>query len=97
MSDQDYTTLQKFSDQPTSIAETTLSETIGLTMHNLVANQQQSQVTTSASVTNACARLLAIPQASSQKGSVGEEFGMSAQRERDKKKKGGLAGFFSRS
>ncbi|RSD26951.1 RebB family R body protein [Vibrio pectenicida] len=96
MSNQDYTTLQKFSDQPTSIAETTLSETIGLTMHNLVANQQQSQVTTSASVTNACARLLAIPQASTQKLSVGDDFGISAQREREKKKKGGIAGFFSR-
>ena len=64
MSDTDYTTLQKFSEQPTTIAETTMAETIGLSMHNLVANQQQSQVTTSASVTNACARLLAIPQAS---------------------------------
>ena len=68
-----------------------------LNQRRLVANQQQSQVTTSASVTNACARLLAIPQASSQKAGSGEELGISVQREREKKKKSGLAGFFSRS
>lgn len=64
MTKQTNTSTQDFSEQPTTIAETTMAETIGLTMHNLVASQQQSQVTTAASVTNACARLLAIPQPS---------------------------------
>ncbi len=66
MTEQAHTTIQTFSEQPTTIAETAMAETIGLTMHNLVANQQQSQVTTAASITNACARLLAIPQPSPQ-------------------------------
>ncbi|MGF1714547.1 RebB family R body protein [Photobacterium chitinilyticum] len=52
------TTQQAFSSQPTELVETTFAETIGLSMHNAVANQQQSQMTTAASVTNACARLL---------------------------------------
>lgn len=66
MMQRNYTTIQEFSEQPTTITETTLAETIGLSMHNLVVNQQQSQVTTAASVANACVRLLSIPQAAPQ-------------------------------
>ena len=50
-----------FSSQPTGLVETTFAETIGLSMHNAVTNQQSSQMTTSASITNACARLLQAP------------------------------------
>ena len=50
-----------FSSQPTGLVETTFAETIGLSMHNAVTNQQSSQMTTSASITNACARLLQTP------------------------------------
>ncbi|NOI27093.1 RebB family R body protein [Vibrio coralliilyticus] len=53
-----FNTLQAFSSQPTSLLETTLADTLGLSMHNAVSTQQQSQMTTAASVTNACARLL---------------------------------------
>ncbi len=53
-----FNTLQAFSNQSTSLLETTLADTLGLSMHNAVSNQQQSQMTTAASVTNACARLL---------------------------------------
>ncbi|BFM50405.1 RebB family R body protein [Marinomonas sp. THO17] len=55
---QEFNTLQTFSVQPTSLLETTLTDTLGLSMHNAVTNQQQSQMTTAASITNACARLL---------------------------------------
>ncbi|MUK50444.1 RebB family R body protein [Aliivibrio fischeri] len=92
MSNSDYTTLQEFSDQPTSITETTLSETIGLSMHNLVANQQQSQVTTAASVSSTCARLLATPQAKSIKNNNEANTDTPEQ-----KKKKGLSSLFSRS
>lgn len=54
----EFNTLQAFSVQPTSLLETTLADTLGLSMHNAVTSQQQSQMTTAASVTNACARLL---------------------------------------
>jgi len=47
-----------FSNQPTGFVETTFAETLGLSMHNAITNQQSSQMTTSASITNACARLL---------------------------------------
>lgn len=50
-----------FSNQATGLLETTFAETLGLSMHNAVSNQQSSQMTTSASVTNACARLLQTP------------------------------------
>ncbi len=50
-----------FSSQPTGLVETTFAETIGLSMHNAISNQQSSQMTTSASITNACARLLQAP------------------------------------
>ncbi|KGJ87964.1 RebB family R body protein [Colwellia psychrerythraea] len=50
-----------FSNQPTGLVETTFAETLGLSMHNAITNQQSSQMTTSASVTNACARLLQTP------------------------------------
>ncbi|WP_076585344.1 RebB family R body protein [Vibrio ostreicida] len=53
-----FNTLQAFSSQSTGLLETTLADTLGLSMHNAVSNQQQSQMTTSASITNACARLL---------------------------------------
>ncbi|KZN13039.1 MULTISPECIES: RebB family R body protein [Marinomonas] len=55
---QEFNTLQTFSVQPTGLLETTLTDTLGLSMHNAVTNQQQSQMTTAASITNACARLL---------------------------------------
>lgn len=55
---QEFNTLQSFSAQPTSLLETTLIDTLGLSMHNAVVNQQQSHMTTAASITNACARLL---------------------------------------
>ena len=48
----------QLSGQPTSLVETTFAETIGLSMHNAVTSQQSSQMTTAASITNACARLL---------------------------------------
>lgn len=47
-----------FSSQPSTLVETTLAETLGLSMHNAVTSQQSSQMTTAASITNACARLL---------------------------------------
>ncbi|AWB67499.1 hypothetical protein C2869_14090 [Saccharobesus litoralis] len=47
-----------FSPQSTGLVETTFAETLGLSMHNAIVNQQSSQMTTAASVTNACARLL---------------------------------------
>lgn len=50
-----------FSLQPTGLVETTFAETLGLSMHNAIVNQQSSQMTTSASITNACARLLKTP------------------------------------
>jgi hypothetical protein len=50
-----------FSQQSTSMVETTLAETLGLSMHNAITNQQSAQMTTSASITNACARLLQTP------------------------------------
>ncbi len=50
-----------FSNQPTGLVETTLAETLGLSMHNAVSNQQSAQMTASASITNACARLLQAP------------------------------------
>ena len=50
-----------FSNQPTGLVETTLAETLGLSMHNAVSNQQSAQITASASITNACARLLQAP------------------------------------
>lgn len=46
------------STQPTGLVETTFAETLGLSMHNAVTSQQSSQMTTAASITNACARLL---------------------------------------
>ncbi|WDE10822.1 RebB family R body protein [Thalassomonas haliotis] len=49
-----------FSAQPTGLVETTFAETLGLSMHNAITNQQSSQMTTSASITNACARLLQV-------------------------------------
>ncbi|SBS31119.1 Killing trait [Marinomonas spartinae] len=55
---EEFNTLQSFSMQPTSLLETTLTDTLGLSMHNAVTNQQQSHMTTAASITNACARLL---------------------------------------
>ncbi|KZN46957.1 RebB family R body protein [Pseudoalteromonas luteoviolacea] len=50
-----------FSQQATSMTETTLAETLGLSMHNAVTSQQHAQMTTAASITNACARLLKTP------------------------------------
>lgn len=50
-----------FSQQSTSMVEATLAETLGLSMHNAITNQQSAQMTTSASITNACARLLQTP------------------------------------
>lgn len=50
-----------FSAQPTTMVETTFAETLGLSMHNAVTSQQSSQMTTAASITNACARLLQSP------------------------------------
>lgn len=46
------------SEQTTSMVETTLVDTLGLSMHNAVTSQQNAQITTAASITNACARLL---------------------------------------
>ncbi|OUS25020.1 hypothetical protein A9Q99_22500 [Gammaproteobacteria bacterium 45_16_T64] len=51
-----------FSSQATGLVETTFAETLGLSMHNAVLNQQSAQMTASASITNACARLLQSPQ-----------------------------------
>ncbi|WP_216825044.1 RebB family R body protein [Agarilytica rhodophyticola] len=53
--------INPFSSQATGLVETTFAETLGLAMHNAVTNQQNSQMTASASITNACARLLQSP------------------------------------
>jgi hypothetical protein len=53
-------TTNPFSNLATGLVETTFAETLGLSMHNAIVNQQSSQMTTSASVTNACARLLQV-------------------------------------
>ena len=50
-----------FSGEPTGLVETTFAETLGLSMHNAVTTQQSAQMTTAASITNACARLLQAP------------------------------------
>ncbi|MCF2859257.1 RebB family R body protein [Pseudoalteromonas sp. SMS1] len=60
MSEQDKDSVP-FSQQATSMTETTLAETLGLSMHNAVTSQQHAQMTTAASITNACARLLKTP------------------------------------
>lgn len=61
-----------FSVQPTGLVETTFAETLGLSMHNAISNQQSSQMTTSASITNACARLLQAPMPVKAKKDKGE-------------------------
>jgi hypothetical protein len=48
-------------EQATGIVDTIFAETLGLGMHNAVSSQLNSQMTTSASVTSACARLLKTP------------------------------------
>lgn len=53
-----FNTLQGFSYQATGFLDTTLADTLSLSMHNAVSSQQQSQIATAASITNACARLL---------------------------------------
>ncbi|KZN35404.1 RebB family R body protein [Pseudoalteromonas luteoviolacea] len=63
MSEQDKDSVP-FSQQATSMTETTLAETLGLSMHNAVTSQQHAQMTTAASITNACARLLKTPNSS---------------------------------
>lgn len=50
-------------EQATGIVDTIFAETLGLGMHNAVSSQLNSQMTTSASVTSACARLLKTPYA----------------------------------
>lgn len=50
-------------EQSTGIVDTIFAETLGLGMHNAVSSQLNSQMTTSASVTSACARLLKTPYA----------------------------------
>lgn len=50
-------------EQATGIVDTIFAETLGLGMHNAVSSQLNSQMTTSASVTSACARLLKTPHA----------------------------------
>lgn len=71
-----FNTLQAYTAQPTSLLETTLADTLGLSMYNAITSQQQSQMTTAASVTNACARLLqtqtSVMPASSRKDSNAE-------------------------
>lgn len=53
--------INPFSSQSTGLVETTFAETLGLSMHNAITNQQNAQMTASASITNACARLLQTP------------------------------------
>ena len=48
-----------YSEQGTTFTETTFAETMGLAMHNAITNQQQSQVTTAATVASTCAKILA--------------------------------------
>lgn len=55
--------ISAFSVQPTGMVETTSAETLGLSMHNAVVTQQNSQMIAQASITNACARLLTVPSA----------------------------------
>ena len=61
MDSSEFTTLQSFSEQPTSLIETTLVETLGLSMHNAVSTQQSSQVQGNAAVANTMSMLLSIP------------------------------------
>ncbi|MBL9101221.1 MAG: RebB family R body protein [Myxococcales bacterium] len=44
-----------------SILDVVLAETLGMAMHNAVFRQQQSQVTNSAAITAACAKMLQAP------------------------------------
>jgi hypothetical protein len=60
MKDSEFTTLQKFSEQPTSLIETTFADTLGLSMHNSVVSQQNSQVQGNVAVANTMSRLLSI-------------------------------------
>ncbi|WP_318409214.1 RebB family R body protein [Photobacterium leiognathi] len=48
-----------YSAQGTTFTETTFAGTMGLAMHNAITNQQQSQVTTAATVASMCAKILA--------------------------------------
>lgn len=52
------TLYQGFDNQATTMVDSTFAETIGLSMHNAVTSQMNAQMAASASVTNACARLL---------------------------------------
>lgn len=56
----------EFSVQPTGMVETTFAETLGLSMHNAILSQQNSQMIAQASITNACARLLSTPKGTQQ-------------------------------
>ncbi|MUJ36892.1 RebB family R body protein [Aliivibrio fischeri] len=47
-----------YSPQETTLSESTFSETMGLAMHNAIANQQQSKITTSFTVAKTCALIL---------------------------------------
>jgi Killing trait len=49
------------SHHPTGFVEASFTEALALSMYNSIFNQQSSQMTTLASVTNACGRLLRAP------------------------------------
>ncbi|GLT18550.1 hypothetical protein GCM10007938_23290 [Vibrio zhanjiangensis] len=63
------TTTSPFSQQGTKLTDSTFADTIGLAMHNAINNQQQSHVTTSATVASTCARILATSVGSPVSGS----------------------------
>ncbi|MFY2506871.1 hypothetical protein F0225_05655 [Vibrio pectenicida] len=58
-----------YSQQGTTLTDSTFADTIGLAMHNAINNQQQSQVTTAATVASTCARILATSVSSAASGS----------------------------
>ncbi len=108
-SSQDPSNVQPFNLQPTGLVETTLAETLGLSMHNAVVNQQSSHMTTAASITNACARLLQAPAVRPKKDDKGEDGPIVATKDdavesdveekppgQETKKKMNLMNFFSR-
>lgn len=64
--------LEYFNHQPTRLVDATLAETLGLSMHNAVSSQLNSQMSTSASITSACNRLLGSSRAPEKKAAVTE-------------------------
>ncbi|PSW07153.1 RebB family R body protein, partial [Photobacterium lipolyticum] len=50
-----------YSEQQTGLIDSMFAETLGLAMQNAITTQLNAQMTTAASVTSACARMLSAP------------------------------------